>query len=159
MGTGFHGGFGNTHGAIEATIADTALVGNGRGSQLKEAAKLVKHEPGFTDVAVHGSPDRIAVYINKDGNDREIILDHRRLASYLKKDSGYKGGKIRLLSCSTGRPTGSFAQNLANKMGVTVRAPSDKLFIFPNGRMIIGPDVYHNTGRWIDYHPQKGKGK
>lgn len=159
MGAGFHGGFGDTHGAVVAAIADSTLVGNGRGFQLKDAAKRVPHEEGFTDVAVHGAPHHIAVYVNKDGIDREVILNHRSLASFLRKDSGYKGGNIRLLSCSTGSPMGTFAQNLANKMGVTVRAPSDKLFIFPNGRTVIGPDVHHNTGRWIDYHPQKGKGK
>ena len=46
---------------------------------------------------------------------------------------------------------------LANKMGVTVRAPSDTLYIYPNGKMVIGPNMFTNTGRWIDYHPQKRK--
>ncbi len=156
MGAGYHGGFGATKGSNNVIVADSTLVGNGKGFQLKEAAKRVDKIDGFTDVAVHGSPDSISVMIRRNGNEREIILDHRRLAKFLKNDTGYKKGNIRLLSCRTGSETGTFAQNLANKMGVTVRAPSDSLFIFPNGKIVIGPDMKTNSGRWIDYHPQKG---
>ena len=140
MGAGYHGGFGATKGSGSVIAADSTLVGNGKGFQLKEAAKRVKKIDGYTDVAVHGSPDSISVMINKNGK-------------------GYKKGNIRLLSCRTGSETGTFAQNLANKMGVTVRAPSDTLFIFPNGKMVIGPNMRTNSGRWIDYHPQKGARK
>ena len=28
---------------------------------------------------------------------------------------------------------------------------------FSNGKMVIGPNMFTNTGRWIDYHPQKRK--
>lgn len=156
MGAGYHGGFGATKGSIRVIAADSVLVGNGRGFELKAAAKHVKTIDGFTDVAVHGSPNSISVMINRNGKEQEIVLDHRRLAKFLKADMGYKKGNIRLLSCRTGSETGTFAQNLANKMGVTVRAPSDTLFIFPNGKMVIGPNMRTNSGRWIDYHPQKG---
>ena len=134
MGAGYHGGFGATKGSGHVVAADSALVGNGKGFELKEAAKRVDSIAGYTDVAVHGSPDSISVIINRNGTEREIVLDHRRLAKFLKSDSGYIKGGIRLLSCQTGSKTGSFAQNLANKMGVTVRAPSDKLFIFQVGK-------------------------
>ena len=102
MGTGYHGGFGHTIGSSLAISADSTLVGNGRGFELKEAAKRVKKEEGFTDVAVHGSPDKISVIKEKDGKETEIVLDHRQLAKFLKSDKGYKGGNIRLLSCRTG---------------------------------------------------------
>ena len=160
MGGGRHGGFGDTSGArrIGVVTADSNLVGNGHGSALAIVAKRVKKEPGFTDVAVHGSPNSISVFRKKvGGGEEEIVLDQRRLARFLKTDSGYKGGKIRLLSCKTGDQNGSFAQNLANKMGVVVRAPSDTLHIWPNGRMVIGPDKCTNSGRWIDYYPRKGR--
>lgn len=158
MGAGYHGGFGATYGTTPYAIAaDATLVGNGYGFELKEAAKRVKKIEGFTDVAVHGSPDSIMVCVKKNGRDQEIVLDHRRLAKFLKADEGYGRGKIRLLSCKTGSPTGTFAQNLANKMGVTVRALSDTLFIFPNGKMVIGPNMFTNTGQWVDYRPQGKK--
>ena len=42
MGAGYHGGFGSTKGSSRVIVADSSLVGNGRGFQLKEAAKRVK---------------------------------------------------------------------------------------------------------------------
>ena len=158
MGAGYHGGFGATYGSVSHVVtADSALVGNGRGFELKEAAKRVKKLDGFTDVAVHGSANSISVIVRRGGKDQEIILNHRSLARHLKADKDYGGGNIRLLSCKTGSQTGTFAQNLANKMGVTVRAPSDILFIYPNGKMTIGPDMFTNSGRWINYHPLRKK--
>ena len=38
-----------------------------------------------------------------------------------------------------------------------VRAPSDTLYSFPSGRMMIGHNMFTNTGRWIGYHHQKRK--
>ena len=77
MGTGYHGGFGVTAGSHSNVVtADSTLVGNGKGFELKEAAKRVKKINGFTDVAVHGSPDSISVIVSKNGKDKEIVLDH-----------------------------------------------------------------------------------
>ncbi|MBQ6637802.1 MAG: hypothetical protein IJH82_04015 [Lachnospiraceae bacterium] len=159
MGAGVHGGFGSTRGAkySEVVTADSSLVGNGHGKELAIVAKRVKKEPGYTDVAIHGSPNSVSVFRKTATGEEEIILDQRRLAKYLKHDKGYSGGKIRLLSCKTGIETGTFAQNLANKMGVVVRAPSDTLHIYPNGKMVIGPDKYTNSGHWIDYYPRGRK--
>lgn len=68
--------------------------------------------------------------------------DHRRLAKFLKSDCGYSKGDIRLISCSTGKEFKGFAQNLANKMGVSVMAPSDTLYIYPNGKVVIEPNQF-----------------
>lgn len=161
MGAGYHGGFGATSGASRMGIIklDSFLVGDGHGKELAIAAKRVDKEPGFTDVAIHGSENAVTVFRKnpQGGDDIPILLDQRRLAKFLKHDKGYAGGKIRLLSCRTGNENGTFAQNLANKMGVVVRAPSDTLYIFPGGKMVIGPNAFTNTGRWIDYYPQKRK--
>lgn len=151
MGTGFHGGFGATYGSGRIVAADSMLVGKGHGDDLKKAALKIKKLQGYTDVVVHGKSN--AVSVMKDGN--WVDLDHRRLAKFLKSDSGYSGGKIRLISCSTGKDSKGFAQNLANKMGVTVLAPSDTLYIYPNGKTVIGPNQFKNTGRWINYYPER----
>ena len=159
MGAGVHGGFGSTYGARRSGIlaADSSLVGNGQGAALASYAKRVRKEPGYTDVAIHGAPGYVSVF-RKTGNDEERIdLNHRSLAKFLKHDKGYTGGKIRLLSCKTGSASGTFAQDLANKLGVVVRAPSDTLHIFPNGRTVIGPNIFTNSGRWIDYYPKGRK--
>jgi hypothetical protein len=164
MGAGIHGGFGSTAGAMRSGVvtADSSLVGNGHGADLAKVALKVKKEPGYTDVAVHGSKNSISVFRKEQKNgqlvEKEIVLDQRRLAKFLKHDKGYSSGKIRLLSCETGSESGSFAQNLANKLGVIVRAPSDKLHIYPTGKMVIGPNQFTNSGRWIDYYPAGKKG-
>lgn len=160
MGAGYHGGVGATYGARHSGVItlDASLVGGLRkGRELAAAAKRVKKEEGFTDVAVHGTPDHIEVFRMVDGKEKGVKLSHRSLAKFLKADKGYTGGNIRLLSCNTGRDSGTFAQNLANKMGVAVKAPSDTLHIWPDGRMVIGPNPYTNSGRWIMYYPNKRK--
>lgn len=88
-------------------------------------------------------------------NGEWIYLNQRSLANYLKQDAGYTGGPIRLLSCGTGSSTNGFAQNLANKMGVKVMAPSDTIWAFPNGKLTIGPDSFTNTGHWNTFLPGK----
>jgi len=160
MGAGYHGGFGATYGARKSGVItlDSNLVGDlPKGKDLAAAAKKVKKEEGFTDVAVHGAPDHIEVFRMIGGEEKGVKLTHRSLARFLKTDKGYSGGKIRLLTCKTGMKTGTFAQDLANKMGVAVKAPSDTLHIWPNGRMVIGPSPYKNTGKWITYYPKKRK--
>lgn len=160
MGAGYHGGFGSTSGSKLTGIiaADSSLVGDlQKGKALAAAAKKVPKDPTYTDVAVHGAPDHIEVFRMINGKEKGVKLSHRNLAKFLKSDSGYPGGNIRLLSCSTGKETGSFAQDLANKLGVSVKAPSDTLHIWPNGKMVIGPSPFKNTGKWIIYHPKKRK--
>ena len=36
-----------------------------------------------------------------------------------------------------------------------VKAPSDTLWIFPSGKMVIGPNQFKNTGHWVTYKPHK----
>jgi hypothetical protein len=83
------------------------------------------------------------------------LLDHRSLAKFLNQDGGYTGGAIRLLSCGTGSTADGFAQNLSNKMGVKVMAPSDTIWAFPSGRLTIGPNQFNNSGQWNIFIPRK----
>ena len=62
---------------------------------------------------------------------------------------------MRLISCSTGAKSDGIAQQLANKLGVNVLAPSDTLYIYPNGSTVIGPNSYTNTGNWTLFIPGK----
>lgn len=153
MGAGYHGGFGQTSGSknISAAGASSAFVGPRAGDNLKLFATRVKAEDGFTDVVIHGNPDTAEYYYNG----KWVYPDHRTVALMLKKDVGYKSGAIRLLSCSAGKKDFGFAQNLANKMGVPVKAPTDTLWVWPNGRITIGPNQYTNTGTWRVFKPKK----
>ena len=49
------------------------------------------------------------------------------------------------------------AKNLANKLGVPVKAPIDLLHVYPNGRMVIRLDEFTNTGTWKIFFPGKIK--
>lgn len=70
------------------------------------------------------------------GNEMEVQIGNKwlspgQLAEELK-DAGWQGGTIRLVSCETGSPKGTFAQDLANElhgMGIdsTVIAPVDEV--------------------------------
>lgn len=153
MGAGTHGGFGLTKGNYSAKPVglSSTFVGKGDGEALSKASKWVREEPGYTDVIVHGTSDSAQFF----HNGKWVTLDQRRLANMLKKDPGYSKGAIRLLSCNTGAHSKGFAQNLANKMGVAVKAPTDKLWVHSSGKLVVGPSPTKNTGTWKTYYPQK----
>lgn len=63
------------------------------------------------------------------------------LASVIRHSDGWNGQKIRLLSYSTGKQSGDaycFEEELANALGVEVKAPNDTLYIYKSGRMHVG---------------------
>lgn len=151
MGTGIHGGFGKTYGA-KVVAASPIYVGKGLGEDLAFAAKSIQPERGYIDVVIHGTADHVCIM--KEGQWEN--LDQRRLATMLKHDVEYHGkSNIRLIACNTGAKNNGFAQNLANKLGVRVKAPSDTLWILRGGKMSIGKVPYRNTGDWIVYSPYK----
>ena len=163
MGAGIHGGFGNTKGykdilAMSATIVNTKRIGE----LLDKYAKNIKEEKGFYDLIMHGKEDSFLLYRpDKNTNKRESNLkgwadiSHRNIAQYIKKDKTYNGTAIRLISCSTGKQNKGVAQNLANKLGVLVKAPNKTLYIKQNGDMYIGDNPFDNSGKWEKFYPQK----
>lgn len=116
--------------------------------------KAVKPLKTFFDVAMHGSPTAVGY------GTLETNMSPRLLASVIRHMDGWNGQKIRLLSCSTGKQIGEeycFAEELANALGVTVKAPSDTLYISKHGVIYIGE---LRDGKFIDYHPnQRGRRK
>jgi hypothetical protein len=82
-------------------------------------------------------------------------MNHRSLATYIQKQADYGGSAVRLVSCKTGACEVGFAQNLANKLGVPVKAPTDNLHLFPSGKIVIGPNQFTNTGEWKIFTPTK----
>ena len=122
--------------------------------QLAVNIKAVKPLKTFFDVAMHGSSTAVGY------GTLETNMSPRLLASVIRHMGGWNGQKIRLLSCSTGKQTGDeycFAEELANALGVTVKAPSDTLYISKHGVIYIGE---LRDGKFIDYHPnQRGRRK
>ena len=128
-------------GASNAIPASTRLVG--AGDRLGDAAKWVKPIEGTFDVVVHGSENAFHV-LHKN---QWVEINHRSLATFVKKQ-GYTGGDVRLISCSSGACSNGVAQNLSNKLGADVAAPSNTIWIHPNGKLTIGDSATQNTGVW-----------
>lgn len=125
--------------------------------QLNSSIPKTTGAPGFHDVWIHGAPNGVAPSFNAAEGGAGLI-DHRLLARMIKNDSNYSGGPIRLCSCQTGSSSGTFAQDLANKMGVDVMAPTGYLYVYRNGRMSIGADGAplgppYTGGVWKTFRP------
>jgi RHS repeat-associated protein len=122
-------------------------------SSVKEANRLNKISPinGFHDVAVHGTPH--GFWYKHAG--KWVQIKTNTLASFIKK-SNYQGGNIRLLSCNTGATGATAAQNLANRMNVDVLAPTNTVWVYPNGTMTVGASAGTNTGTWKVFTPYSG---
>jgi len=115
---------------------------------LIEAAKNIKPLQGYTDVIIHGAPEFFGVLRNGEW----IIINHRSLATFMRQ-SGYTGGPVRLISCNSGRFTYGVAQDLANKLGSKVIAPTNTIWIFKNGTLVIGDTPIMPKGHWQMFLP------
>lgn len=109
---------------------------------------------GFYDIIAHGSPFSIKIQHNGE----TIEIDHRIATRLFKADKNYKRQGIRLLSCSTGKIESGFAQNLANKLNVPVKAPTDLLWATPSGRHYVAAGIERN-GYLVDDLSHKGSFK
>ena len=107
----------------------------------------------YFDVAMHGSPTAVGF-----GTEETNMLP-RLLASVIRHSDGWNGQKIRLLSCSTGKQSGDeycFAEELANTLGVEVKAPNDTLYIYKSGRMHVGNQ---GAGKFVSFMPNQRRRK
>lgn len=112
---------------------------------LSQYVQKVKPLKIYFDVAMHGSPSAVGF------GTTETNMSPHLLASIIRHSDGWNGQKIRLLSCSTGKNY-CFAEELANALGVEVKAPDDLLYIYPSGNMYIGED---KDGHMISFLPNQ----
>ena len=132
----------------------TIKLGNGfacfpENDPLSQYVQNVKPLKTYFDVAMHGSPTAVGFGTS------EANMSPRMLASIIRHSDGWNGQKIRLLSCSTGKQEGEnycFAEELANALGVEVKAPNDTLFIMRNGKMYVGK---HGNGKMVSFVPNQ----
>lgn len=121
---------------------------------LSRYVQNVKPLKTYFDVAMHGSPTAVGF------GTTEANMSPRLLASIIRHSDGWNGQKIRLLSCSTGKQEGDnycFAEELANALGVEVKAPDDLLYISPAGGLQVGA---RDGGCFAKYTPnQRGRRK
>lgn len=124
------------------------------GDPLNENVKRVKPLKTYFDVAMHGSQTAVGF------GTKELNMSPRLLAAVIRHSKGWNGQKVRLLSCSTGARMENdycFAEELANALGVEVKAPDDVLFISGAGVLNVGT---HGEGNILPFTPnQRGRRK
>ena len=105
------------------------------GDPLNENVQKVAPLKSYFDVALHGSPTAVGF------GTAELNMSPRLLAAIIRHTKGWNGQNIRMLSCSTGKRVDGdycFAEELANALGVKVKAPNDTLYIVENGELYVG---------------------
>ena len=107
-------------------------------------ALSIEEESGFEDICIHGSPDSVQRVV--DG--KPVNMNAKEFAQFLKNETSYKGGNIRLASCSAGKGDNSFAQQLSKELGVTVKAPDNDVYYIPDDGVLFVGSPYSNTGNW-----------
>jgi len=119
---------------------------------------------GFYDLIAHGTSKTMLI----EHNGTQVEISHRALARLLQNDSRLAGKSIRLLSCNTGKIPKGFAQGLADRLGVTVKAPTDYLWTDATGRYFVAGGkkvndklvpVMSKPGKFETYKPHRRKKK
>lgn len=132
----------NDHvGNVDEVVLDATSLG--LGDATRRAAQWITPEPGYYDVVLHGTADYFMV---KTG-DSWVRINHRTLANYMQSQ-GYSGGKVRLVSCSTGVYPDAIGQHSSNKLGVEVKAPKRAITVYEDGTYTIA-----NDAGWRDFVP------
>ncbi|MPM39742.1 hypothetical protein SDC9_86376 [bioreactor metagenome] len=146
---------GATEGAGENFDPDNVLILSTRFANKMDPiwknSGNIKPIEGYQDIVCHGDTLGFS-YKDLDGN--EINMTPREFAEILKNSPVYEGRPIRLISCQAGADGSFTAQYVANHLGVDILAPTDTVFVYPDGEIIIGPDKYHNTGTWKIFKPR-----
>ena len=114
---------------------------------------------GMFDLIAHRTANKIEL----EHNGKKVFVNSRTVAKLIKIMPGYKKGQsIRLLSFNTGTLNHGFAQDLANKLNVTVWAPNSYLWAYPNGKHFIADKKivnevakpeYSKMGKFIKFTP------
>lgn len=120
--------------------------------ELYNNAKRIKPIDGYEDIVIHADKHSFYSY-NMQGD--EFLFTAEEMAEILKRSKGYHGGNIRLIACESAAEGATAAQELSNILGVEILAPSDIVWVDPNGNMTISSNGETNTGFWVKVKPKK----
>ncbi len=120
--------------------------------RLYNNSKMIKPIKGFEDVVIHGDKTGFAYF---DKNGKELYYTVREFAEILKSSGLYQGGNIRLISWETGADGATTAMSLAEQLNVKVIAPSNVVWVMPDGTMTIGDTPNSNNGEWRVFEPKR----
>ena len=156
LGSGISRLYNNTIGS-KIAAASLDLMGSSDAFSKYIARRKDVDVNGYYDVIIHGNPENVFLL----WNGKLIEASHRHLATILKHDQNYNNQPIRLLSCETGQKQDGLAQHLANKLGVSVKAPTELAWCLPNGmhgvakrlsRNPNNPD-WNRKGKYVTFYP------
>ena len=133
----------------EDGVPPARIVLAGKDEYLRKAALRAQPRPGYLDVVVHADERSFWLVLGH----ADIPVDHRALATYLKKQ-GLSGPRLRLIACESGQNRFAVAQHLANKLHIEVLAPSETAWIDPQGVVGVGRRDQHH-GEWHTFKPQR----
>jgi RHS repeat-associated protein len=125
------------------THGETATLIGGDGPSLRNFRNVLNQ--GEHDVVAHGSRDGFLE--TPDGP-----VNGGQLVDGILNNPNYNGGPLRLMVCHSGAESSGIAQQIANEMGVTVRAPTDRVGTSP----LLGPGQIpqiDNGGYWRTFLP------
>ena len=97
---------------------------------------------GYLDVVMHGDANGTQADVN--GTRADFTLDE--VVAMVTRNADWGHRAIRLMSCSTGQA--GYAQDLADRLGVPVYAPSDVLSVAGGVKEVL------NDGSWRRFEPR-----
>jgi len=160
LGTGKSGRYSGTYGnrAVPGSI-DYMNSGEQFSKWIRKRSDV--DVDGFIDIIAHGTDKTIEI----EYNGRTVELDHRSFAKLLSTRQEIAGKNIRLLSCNTGKIPYGFAQGLAQRLGIDVKAPSSFLWVNLRGSYFVADGIRNankelvpvmkRPGTFITYSPRR----
>ena len=101
---------------------------------LYRYADRIQPEPGVDDIVCHGDPDSLLI----EGLNGEVWhYSAEEAAEMIRNSREFRGKAIRLISCQTGAKDNGIAQQMANILGVSVKAPTEIVNVDSEGKMFI----------------------
>jgi RHS repeat-associated protein len=118
----------------------------GSGDVLDAYGALMPTESGgYWNVLTHADSQMAWVHTGP-GLEDGVFISHRSLARFITKSEGYVGQPVRLVGCNAGQCRIGLAQDLANKLGVEVLAPTGRAYIDATGH-------YWTNDLWQRFFP------
>lgn len=139
--------------ADQAVAAAPTLASSRTDAAFRVAAKRISSKAGRFDVVVHS--DGMSFWVRTGAKDSDWArVPASRVADFMR-NNGYTGGPVRLIACSSGSCSNGAAQKLANELGAAVKAPTETVWIHPNGALTQGPKATSRQGAWVWFRPNR----
>src|SRR5215472_6629587 len=107
-------------------------------TEMRAFARDLPPFSGEYTVDLHGAPDRVMV--------GDATFDAGQLSELVKADRGWNNQPVRLFSCETGRGDQPIAQDLANRLGVEVTAPTELVWSNHAGDYFVASGTWRTIG-------------